>query len=84
MSSSPIIFRKRFDIELEFRTTCHPQTYGQIKVVNKTLGNMIRCISGNKSHWDMALSQAKFAYNSMVNRTTDQSSFMTVYTKMPL
>ena len=41
---------------------------------------MIWCISGEKpKQWDLALSQAKFAYNSTVSRSTGKSSFAIVY-----
>jgi len=42
--------------KLLFSTTCHPQTDGQTKVVNRTLGQMLRClISGNPRVWENLL-----------------------------
>ena len=58
--------------KLLFSTTCHPQTNGQTKVVNRTLGQLLRCfISGNPKAWDDLLPHVKFAYNRVVNSTTN-------------
>ena len=51
-----------------------------MEVVNQTLGNLIRCISGGKpKQWDLALTQAEFVFNSMENRSTEKSHFSIVY-----
>ena len=53
-------------------------------MVNCTLGNLIRCISGEKpKRWDLALSQAEFAYNNSVSRSTGKSLFVIVYCVPP-
>jgi hypothetical protein len=43
--------------KLNFRNAYHPQTDGQTKVVNRSLGNILRSLARNKpKQWDVALS----------------------------
>ena len=37
---------RRFGTELKYSSTCHPQTDGQIEMVNRSLGNLLRCLVG--------------------------------------
>jgi len=65
--------------KLKFSTIFHLQINGQTKVVNRILGNLLRCLVGkNLKNWDPILPMAKFAYNGSVNRTTSVSPFEVV------
>ena len=65
---------------LKFSTAVHPQTDGQIEIVNRSLGNLLRTLVGEYiESWDLKLSIAEFAYNSSVNSTTGKSSHEIVY-----
>jgi len=71
---------RQFDITLNFSSSSHPQIDGQTEVVNRTLGNLHRCIAGRKpKQWDLALSQTEFSYNNMVNRSTGKSLLERIY-----
>ena len=70
----------KLDTKLLFSTTCHPQTDGQEKVVNRTLAQMLRClISCNPRVWKNLLPHIEFAYNRVVNSTNSHTSFEVVY-----
>jgi hypothetical protein len=54
--------------KLLFSTTCHPQTDGQTKFVNRTLSTMFKL-------WEECLPHIEFAYNRSVHSTTKVSPF---------
>ena len=65
---------------MKFSTAFHPQTDGQIEVINRSLENLLRCLVGNHlGTWDLVLPRAQFAYNNLVNRSTGLSPYEVVY-----
>ena len=75
---------RRFGTELKYSSTCHPQTDGQTEVVNRSLGNLLRCLVGNNiKTWDLVIPQAEFAYNNSVNRTIKKTPFEAAYGLKP-
>lgn len=75
---------KLFKTSLNFSSAYHPQSDGQTEVVNRSLGNMLRCLVGdNLRYWDSVLCQAEFAHNHAHNRSLGFSPFMVVYGVTP-
>ncbi|GKA68469.1 putative reverse transcriptase domain-containing protein, partial [Tanacetum coccineum] len=67
---------KMVNTQLNFSSAYHPQTDGQTEVVNRSLGNLLRCLVGDHvKAWDQKLYQAEFAHNHAVNRSTGFSPF---------
>nr|GFC27628.1 DNA/RNA polymerases superfamily protein [Tanacetum cinerariifolium] len=65
-------------------TSYHPETDGQTKVVNRSLGNLLRCLVENKpKQWDLVLPFAEFTFNNSKNRTTQRSPFEIVHVLSP-
>ncbi|XP_039156035.1 uncharacterized protein LOC104414932 [Eucalyptus grandis] len=61
-----------FGTDLQYNSSFHPQTDGQIEVVNRTMANIIRCLcSDMPKQWERYLALAEFAFNNTVNRSTD-------------
>jgi hypothetical protein len=66
--------------KLLFSTTCHPQTDGQMEVVDRTLGTMLRAVlKKNLKIWKECLPHVEFAYNRAIYSTTKVSPFQVVY-----
>ena len=75
---------RRFKTMINFLSTFHPQTDGKTEVANRTLGNLLRCLSSDlPQQWDLALPQAEFADSFAVNRSTKLSPFAVVHSFTP-
>jgi hypothetical protein len=71
--------------KLLFSMTCHPQTDGQIDVVNITLSKLLwSLIKKNLREWEECLPHIEFAYNRAVHSTTNKCPFEVVYGFKPL
>lgn len=65
---------------ISFGSAYHPQIDGQTEVVNRSLGNLLRCLTKEYGHtWDQLLAQVEYAYNDTINRTTRKSPFEVIY-----
>lgn len=75
---------KRLGTNLSFGSAYHPQTDGQTEVVNRSLGNFLRCLTKEYGQsWDQLIHQAEYAYNDSVNWSTGKSPFEVVYGMHP-
>ena len=76
---------KKFGTRLQYSTSYHPQTDGQTKVVNRSLGDLLRCLVGeNPNQWEAVVAQAEFAYYYSKNQTTSKSLSEVVYGKQSM
>ena len=65
---------------LSFGSTCHPQIDGETEVINRVLGNFLKCLTKEYGQtWDLIITQAEYAYNESVNRSIGRSHFEIVY-----
>lgn len=63
-------------IRLKMSTSRHPQTDGSTEIVNRMVGNYLRCYCSFKQNdWDSLLTSAEFAYNSAVVESMGMSPF---------
>lgn len=70
--------------QLNFSSVYPLQTDGQTEVVNRSLGNLLRSLTGeNLRLWDRALAKVKFAYNDSPNRSTGHRPFQILYGMRP-
>jgi hypothetical protein len=70
--------------QLHLSTTYHPQTDGQIEVVNKCLETYMRCFASEKQHqWAQWLPLAEWWYNTSYHTATCMTPFEVIYGQKP-
>ena len=75
---------KKMDTRLDYYLNYHPQTDGQIEVMNKSLGNLLRILVGyHPKQWDQLLAHAKYACNDSSNKCIGKITFQIVYGMHP-
>ena len=66
--------------KLNFTSSYHPESDGQTEVVNKHLGNYLRCFSSTKpTSWCFWLPWAEFCYNTSYHVSTHTTPFKIIY-----
>ena len=71
---------KRLGTKLKLSTSCYPPTDGQTKVIDRTLGVLLRVlIKTHAKAWDLLLPHVEFAYNKAPHKSTIMSPFKIVY-----
>jgi hypothetical protein len=71
--------------KLLFSTTCHPQTDGQTKVVNRILSMLLQTmVKKNLKDCEECLSHVQFACNRAIHSTTNLCPFEIVYGFKPI
>ena len=69
---------------LKFSIAFHPQTDGQTKAVNRSLGDLLRCVIGEKQcTWDLTLPLVEFTCNNVVNKSTGKIPLEIVHGHSP-
>jgi hypothetical protein len=67
---------KKLGTNFSFSLSYHPQMDGQTKVVNISLGDLLRSlVIEHHNQWDNILPQVEFSYNDSVNRSTRKIPF---------
>ena len=62
---------KKLRTKLSFSSAYHPQTDGQIEVVNRSLGNLLKSLTvEHPKQWDQVLTQDEYSYNDSPNKST--------------
>ena len=73
-------FHKAMGTTLDYSTTFHPQTDGQIERVNQIQDDLLRaCVLTYGSDWERSLSFAELSYNNSYQASLKMSPFEAMY-----
>ena len=65
--------------KFQFNSANYPQIDGQIKAINRLLGNLLHSfVRKNLRQWNLILAQVEFAYNNFINQATGKCPFEVV------
>ncbi|XP_058775591.1 uncharacterized protein LOC131649859 [Vicia villosa] len=77
-------FFKLQGTHLKYSTSYHPETDGQIKVVNRSLETYLRCFAGDHPRkWHQFLHLAEYWYNTSEHTAIHMSPFKALYGRDP-
>ncbi|RDX78676.1 hypothetical protein CR513_41006, partial [Mucuna pruriens] len=75
----------KLETKILYSTNCPLQANGQIEVVNRTLGQLLRCfVKRGLKDWEEWIPHVEFSYNQVFNTTTSYSPFELAYDFNPL
>ncbi|TYK07675.1 pol protein [Cucumis melo var. makuwa] len=82
LPNSGRVLQTAMGTRLDFSTTFHPQTDGQIERLNEVLEDMLQaCALEFPGSWDSHLHFMEFAYNNSFQATIDMTPFEALYGK---
>ncbi|CAI7781811.1 unnamed protein product [Closterium sp. NIES-54] len=74
---------EQFRTRLQFSSSYHPETDGQMEWTNQTMEQLIRVTCNDPTTWEQQLPLIEFAYNNAMSATTHQSPCYLNYGQNP-
>ena len=76
---------KKLGIKQNFTTSWSPSSNGQIERYNKTITEILRCLTFKQpASWDLSLSLACMAYNHSFNQSISESPYYIMFLRDPI
>ena len=76
---------KKLGIKQNFTTSWSPSSNGQIERYNKTITEILRCLTFKQpASWDLSLSLACMAYNHSFNQSISESPYYVMFLRDPI